>query len=597
MSIFTRLDAKSWTLAATIGLLAGSLYFLTAARDLVVGDTGELITVAVSLGVAHPPGYPLFTMLGHLFSLLPLTSIPFRLNLLAVVCNTLAVCIVYFTAARLTTSRIAAFVAALFLAVNPTFWSWSLVAEVFPLNNLLAALLIYLLVRWQQQPDRTRFLIAASFVSGLAMTNHHTIMLLGPAVCFVLWHRRRILFSRPAVIGWCVVVFLLGLLPYLYVPWASSHHPAYNWDNVSSARDLFNLIRRKDFGSGSLISVPGYSGGSGFSRIFALLASLGPLFLLVLPGIIRAGRQRRWHLSFSLIAFAFAGPFFAWISNLNMVTVPSALFVLQRFFLLSQIVIAPLIAFGVLVVADVLARVLPSLKTLALPLVSAMALGAAAWTVATHYRQIDQSDNSIARPFAEDVFATAEPRSVLLVTGDAYVPPLIYLQTVEGAGRDIILITVALLPADWYLQQLREQHPDLQVPEVANLKMLVDANPERKFYVVGLLADRDHSLEETYEPYQHGALLLVQPKSWYNIERLVKENEPLLERYRPPCPDKIRFGTFERSILEFYALPASRFGALYERIGEKAEARFWYEHALAIDPYLLRAREGLARVR
>jgi len=53
----------------------GVLYFLTAARDIVVGDSPELIMAAVTLGVAHAPGYPLFTMLGHLFSLLPFGSI------------------------------------------------------------------------------------------------------------------------------------------------------------------------------------------------------------------------------------------------------------------------------------------------------------------------------------------------------------------------------------------------------------------------------------------------------------------------------------------------------------------------------------------
>lgn len=119
-----------------------------------MGDTPELITVAVTLGVAHPPGYPLFTMLGHLFSLLPIGPLPFRVNLLAVVCDALTVAVVYFTALRLTTERIAAALAAIVLAVNLTFWAWALEAKVFPFNNLLAALLIYFLVRWHAQPER-----------------------------------------------------------------------------------------------------------------------------------------------------------------------------------------------------------------------------------------------------------------------------------------------------------------------------------------------------------------------------------------------------------------------------------------------------------
>src|SRR5438552_7222425 len=118
--------SKTWPGAAIVTGLAGILYFLTAARDIVVGDSPELIMAAVKLGVAHAPGYPLFTMLGHLFSLLPFGPIPFRVNLLSVACDALAVGIIYLSALRLTQSQLAAVVAALLLSVNQTFWQWSL---------------------------------------------------------------------------------------------------------------------------------------------------------------------------------------------------------------------------------------------------------------------------------------------------------------------------------------------------------------------------------------------------------------------------------------------------------------------------------------
>src|SRR5438105_2468600 len=166
MPILARGDYKTWVEAAVVVGAVLVLYFFTAARDIVVGDTPELITAAVTLGVAHAPGYPLFTMLGHLFSLLPFGPIPFRVNLLSVACDALAVGIIYLSALRLTQSQLAAVVAALLLAVNPTFWQWSLAAEVFSLNNLLAAVLILLLIAWHQEPERSVFLIAAFFVAG-----------------------------------------------------------------------------------------------------------------------------------------------------------------------------------------------------------------------------------------------------------------------------------------------------------------------------------------------------------------------------------------------------------------------------------------------
>src|SRR5579864_4567686 len=136
MSILASNNAKPWFAAIVVTLLAGALYFLTAARDIVVGDSPELITAAATLGVAHPPGYPLFTMLGHLFTLLPFGSIPFRVNLLSVTCDAFTVGVVYLIGWRFTKSQLAAATAALLLAVTRIFWEWSLAAEVFPLNNL-----------------------------------------------------------------------------------------------------------------------------------------------------------------------------------------------------------------------------------------------------------------------------------------------------------------------------------------------------------------------------------------------------------------------------------------------------------------------------
>src|SRR5437762_4909974 len=102
MSILAGDNSKTWIGAVAVATAAGILYSLTAARDIVVGDSPELIMAAATLGVAHPPGYPLFTMLGHVFSLMPLGSIPFRVNLLSVICDALAVGVVYSIAQRLT---------------------------------------------------------------------------------------------------------------------------------------------------------------------------------------------------------------------------------------------------------------------------------------------------------------------------------------------------------------------------------------------------------------------------------------------------------------------------------------------------------------
>ncbi len=583
---------------------AGFLYFLTAARDIVVGDTPEMILVAATLGVAHAPGYPLFAMVGHLFSLIPLGSIPFRLNLLSATCDAFAVGLVYFTAVRLTRSRLAAAVAALVLATNPLFWSWSLVSEVFPLNNLLAALLIYLLIIWRDQPECSGFLVAIFFVAGLALTNHQTIILLAPAFCLVLWQRRAFLRTRVGFLAICAGAFLIGLLPYAYVPWASAHHPPYNWGNVSSFGDLIGLIRRRAYGTGHLVSVAEYMGGSGLARIVALIRSFGPMTgTLALLGAVGAYRRQRWYFWFSLIAFLCVGPFFVWITNLNLATAPSALFVLQRFFLLSQVVLAPLLAFGVLLIAQVIARYLPTLTVWPLRLAAAGCLLAVAFLVLSNYRRLDQSRNFIARHFGEDVFATIEPGSILLITGDAVVFPLLYLQNVDGVGQGTTLIVLPFLSFDWYVRQLKERHPELIIPfdrydgRTDNLRKLVDANSRRTIYIAGTIGNNDNSLDDGYWPYQHGLLTIVEPKAKrLALRDMVYENESLLNRWHPPAYQAIRANTFETDLLTMYTWPAFRIGSDCERVGLNQEARVWYERALGVNPQFVLARDALARL-
>src|SRR5260221_4156054 len=143
-----RASIAAQPIAALVGavlvVVTFGLYLATAARDIAFGDTPELTAVALIAGVAHPPGYPLFTLIGWVFGQLPVGPLPFRIALLSVVCDTLTVGIIYAATFRFTRSILAASVAAIALASVPVFWVWSLVGEVFPLNNFFAATMLVL---------------------------------------------------------------------------------------------------------------------------------------------------------------------------------------------------------------------------------------------------------------------------------------------------------------------------------------------------------------------------------------------------------------------------------------------------------------------
>jgi 4-amino-4-deoxy-L-arabinose transferase-like glycosyltransferase len=203
-SQFTRI------LPVGVGFAAGSIYAATAARDVVVGDSGEFLTAAATLGVAHPSGYPLLVLLGHAFTWLPFGALAFRINLLAAVCGAVTVGLVFSIARRLGAGSLPAAIAALALALNPLFWEWSLAVEAFPLNNSIAAALMYCLVRWEAEPSRAVFLVAAAFCGGLGAANHLTIVFLVPFVIVVMWRRRehvgiKSLLACVAVVCVCVL--------------------------------------------------------------------------------------------------------------------------------------------------------------------------------------------------------------------------------------------------------------------------------------------------------------------------------------------------------------------------------------------------------
>jgi hypothetical protein len=577
------------------------LYTSTTARDIVVGDTPELATVAATLGVAHPPGYPLLTLVGHLFSLLPVGPIAFRINLMAAVCGAATVAIVYATALRLTRDVAAASVAAVAIALDPLLWSWSLVIESFPLNNLVSAALIFLLVVWVQQPERDGYLIAAAFAAGLGLSNHQTIVLFGPAVLWLLWTRRAHLIARPRTVAFCAAAFAAGLLPYASIPWAAGRHPFLSWGDVESWPDFIALILRKDYGTGQLVSAPEFQGGSAVARVLALGASFslveGPL---VIAGAIEAFRRARWYFWFAALALLVAGPVFAAYANMD-ISKETALWVLSRFFLLPHVIAAPLAAFGVLlIVRAATTRIGANRSSLVRTAVVGAAVAGAVIIAARSYRDIDQRGNHIAGQYARDLLDGLAPNTLLIATGDEHIFPVAYVQAVEGRRPDVTLVFAPLMKAEWYRRLLRVRYPALRLPfdkpaAAFVLLDIVDSNQGRSIAVGGGLPDK--SLEGKYGFIKHGLVNLVEPMSRsFDLVQIDAENVALLAQFHPPPPASIHGDTFEPQILRMYASPAEWMGTQYAKAGYRDRAAEWYRRAMQIDPAYGDARADLEKL-
>ena len=190
------MDARTrWTGAPTLAACAGAAFFFVYACRLcptlcLMGDSGELVTAAAVWGVPHPPGYPLFTTIAHAFTWLPLHAIAWRIHLTSAVFHAGAVAVAILATFSITRDRFAALAAGVALGLDRTFFLGSLYAEVFPLNDLLFALLLLAALRLRAGGTTpARF----AGIAGLAAAHHMMIALAAPAL---LAHRPSLASAR-----------------------------------------------------------------------------------------------------------------------------------------------------------------------------------------------------------------------------------------------------------------------------------------------------------------------------------------------------------------------------------------------------------------
>jgi hypothetical protein len=212
--------------AALVAAALLALYALSAPTTVALEDDALFILSSYFLGIEHPPGYPLFTLIGHLFTLLPVGSVAYRVHLASAFFGALSGAAAWLCARALIAPRLPAYLAALALGVSPVFWSQSIIAEVYTLNTFCFLVLAYLGLRacppGMSAPvpaPRRALLPLMAFIFGLSLSNHWPLMLLvAPAFAVLLWPLREEMLRRAGVLVWCVV---LGLIPYVWMVYRS----------------------------------------------------------------------------------------------------------------------------------------------------------------------------------------------------------------------------------------------------------------------------------------------------------------------------------------------------------------------------------------
>jgi len=395
-------------------------------------DAGEMASAAWTLGVAHQPGYPLYILTAKLATLLPLGNPAWRLNLLSAGAG-LAGVLLFWRVAASAFSPAAAFLAALLLGFNFTLRTVSSVPEMYSLNFLFAALLLY-----TATSGGRRAVFLSAFLLGLGMANRMDLLLAAPAVFALLWPQLR-------AGGWTGLLkaagfFFLGFSLYLYLPLRSAGWPAFDWSHPADLATFFAVITRKSYGSTlDLISL-NYAPGELFLpglRYYArhLWENFDCALVFAAAGLWAEWKlDRRRLLAFAALFF-FSGPVFIYLAN--MPPNPHALAIVEPYYLLPDLCAAFWCAAGICAFC----RMAPGRR--AVP-VYALAAAAAVLVFLGGAYGSNRRWLFAAEDYASDVLRSAPPGAAVVAKKDVQLFSLWYLQSVKGLRPDLHIVAQGL---------------------------------------------------------------------------------------------------------------------------------------------------------
>jgi hypothetical protein len=426
-----RPSLPAWVSHLLIFLGSLALYWSTLAPSLIPGDAGEYQLVATLLGVAHPPGYPLYTLLGRLFTLIPLGDPAYRVNLLSAFVAALTLTLVGLAVRQLIPSPWPSVAAALSLGGATTFWAQATVASVRGLTALFTALIFVLALAYGRAEGqfrrRQRCLTALGLAFGLGLSHHGSLGFLALPVGSYLIATDRTLILRPLRLLQPLAAAILGLSVLLYLPLR---------DGVGAPLAPGDLTTLRGFAEH--VTAQGFRGDMFFFARAALLpdrvAALREILLmqfgapLILAVLLAAGLLL-WRGPPSVFLL-FGG---ACLLN-GVVALTYRAPQTVEYLMPAYVCLALLFGGGL----GALLNIQSARSGVSAPLIAlAIYLGMA--QVMAHYPSFAElhHDNS-ARAYAERILQTAPSEAVILANWH-HVNPFRYLQMVEGQRPDVTI--------------------------------------------------------------------------------------------------------------------------------------------------------------
>ncbi|NWG29026.1 MAG: DUF2723 domain-containing protein [Ignavibacteriaceae bacterium] len=467
-------------------LIVFIIYMFTLAPSVVQIDSGELSAVQATLGIAHPTGYPLFTMIGYLFSLLPL---PFtkilQLNILAAIYCSAAVGVFTYTikycldnvsvfkkkisekeSAKKEKKKfkeqnaivkqneipenfklLSAVFGGLTLAFSRTFWFQSTSVEVYSLHLLLISLIILFLLKAYVnsfENDKLFHWLVFAFFLALGFTNHLTSILILPGTAYLYFTKYKFNSASIRKLALMILLFAVVLVAvYSYLPLRASQNPLLNWGNPIDWERIYRHITGKQYQVWLFTSFD--SAGKQFSHFWSMLPFeffIG-LILSIIGLFVTMFRARKLFL-FVLITFVFS---VLYSINYDINDIDS-------YFLLAFVMLSFFAAFGALKIMEI--------KSLQKNSSLFILAGVLAVQLFFNFIKVNQSGVYTFEDYTKAVLNTVPEKSVILsYQWDYFISASLYYQFVEDYRSDVTVIDKELLRRSWYFNQINNQHPEV----------------------------------------------------------------------------------------------------------------------------------------
>ncbi|MCX7832925.1 MAG: DUF2723 domain-containing protein [Ignavibacteria bacterium] len=455
-------------------LLPFIVYIKTLAPDVFFVDAGELATACAKLCIAHPTGYPLFTILGKVFALLPYGQEVYVMNVVTAFYTAISISIYFFFSAFLirlviffknhNTSKTSnklhlenyqiyfiATVSALILAFSRTWWDTATSIEVYNLHKIFLVLLIFTLYKAifnqflypYKEDNKEKYWILFAFLLGLSFGNHLSTLFLSIGVIYLYFAYNgfsKISFIRILILA---IPFLAGLSIYIYLFLRAESAPIswgypHNWEN---------FIRHV---SGKQFSVWMFKSIETMKKQFVHFVSIYPiefsipLFFLIIIGIIKSFISNYKLFFFQFLLFAFS----------ILYGINYDIYDIDSYFLLAFLVSSMWILYALLFFVEIIKKY--KLQFSFIYILSILPL----LPLITNYSSNDESDNYYVKDYMFNVFNSAKPNSIIMSTQwDFWVSASWYYQYVKGIRPDVIVIDKELLRRMWYLRHIKIHFP------------------------------------------------------------------------------------------------------------------------------------------